>query len=321
MKIACFGENCVDINYIDGVIMPGGNCLNAAVYCSQLGHEAAYVGTVADDRYGNLIISSLDHFQVDHSMVKIVHGETGRSACRLVNGDRTLTMENGGGVIYTDPIVVDESYLAYFKTFDLIHANYWAYLDSELEKIKANTGIPICYDFSQAWDEQKIASASRFADYMLFSERKDLDQDANLMMMKKSVDQFGIKMGIVTFGTEGAYVYNGKELFFKEPYNVAGGAIDTTGCGDSWISGFITTYIENMKRLQIHNNMITNQPLLGLGGQVIRRNFLTADNIDDYEREVIQLAMCVGNMRARATCQIQGAYGCGITIDEFNHQA
>lgn len=334
LRIACFGENCVDINYIDNVIMPGGNCVNAAVYCRQLGHESAYVGTIADDAYGDLIIRSLDKFGIDHSMVKIAHGETGRSACRLVNGDRTLTMENGGGVIYTDPIIVDDYYLDYFRTFDLIHANYWAYLDKELIKIKKETGIPICYDFSQAWDENKLSLASEFADYILFSERKDLSKEENLTVMKQAVNQFGIKMSIMTFGTEGAYVYDGKKLYYKEPYNVAGGAIDTTGCGDSWISGFITVYMENMIRLREHRCLIAAEAcsdpscenlmqtahdgqIVGAGDERSCDYFLTCGNIDDYEAHTIELAMSVGNMRARATCRIRGAYGCGVLIDDF----
>ena len=51
IKIACVGDNVVDINYIDGIVNPGGNCVNVAVYCSQMGHKAAYVGVLADDDY------------------------------------------------------------------------------------------------------------------------------------------------------------------------------------------------------------------------------------------------------------------------------
>ena len=31
IKIACVGDNVVDINYIDGIVNPGGNCVNVAV--------------------------------------------------------------------------------------------------------------------------------------------------------------------------------------------------------------------------------------------------------------------------------------------------
>lgn len=31
IKIACVGDNVVDINYIDGIVNPGGNCVNIAV--------------------------------------------------------------------------------------------------------------------------------------------------------------------------------------------------------------------------------------------------------------------------------------------------
>lgn len=59
IKIACVGDNVVDINYIDGIVNPGGNCVNVAVYCSQMGHKAAYVGVLADDDYAKVITDSL----------------------------------------------------------------------------------------------------------------------------------------------------------------------------------------------------------------------------------------------------------------------
>ncbi len=316
LKIACFGENCVDVNYIDKVIMPGGNCVNAAIYLKELGFDAAYVGTLADDGYGHLIRESLEKFKVDVSMVKTVHGETGVSACRLVDGERTLTMENGGGVVYTDPISVDDKYIAYFKEFDLIHANYWAYLDDELMKISKDTDIPISYDFAQAWDKEKIEKAAGFVKYMLFSGKKELTKEENLSNLYYAVDVCGVKVGIMTFGTEGAYVYNGRknelggaEPYFKEPYNSESGAVDTTGCGDAWISGFISTYINGMKQLQGH-----------IGKYEKAGSFLKSSNMEDMESCLIKYSMCVGNMRARATSLLKGAYGCGVTFEEYERK-
>ena len=73
VKIACVGDNVVDINYIDGMVNPGGNCVNVAVYCSQLGHKAAYVGVLADDVYGKILADSLTKQKVEHFMSPICH--------------------------------------------------------------------------------------------------------------------------------------------------------------------------------------------------------------------------------------------------------
>ena len=318
VKIACFGENCVDINYIDEMIMPGGNCVNVAVYCRELGHEAAYIGTIADDAYGDLIKNSMMKYGIDISMVKTVHGETGVSACRLINGDRTLTMENNGGVIYTDPICVDDEYIDYFSHFDIIHANYWAYLDNELIKIKKRLDVPISYDFSQAYDNDKIRYAASFADYILFSGKKELDIPQNLKYVEYAVDECNVKIAIMTFGTVGAYVYTGiknddgtPKMFFKEPYNAETPAIDTTGCGDSWISGFLTTYIDGLVKHEFHTDKYVDYDSEN------EDKFLTNENTGDYINHLIEYSMCVGNMRARATSQIRGAYGGGLNFEEY----
>lgn len=304
IRIACFGESCVDINYIDGMIMPGGNSVNVAVYSSMLGHKAAYIGSVGNDEFGKLVMNSMDKFGIDQSMIKVVdNGETERCCCKLVNGDRVLSMENHGGVLYTDQVVLDEKGIEYFKSFDIIHANYWAYLDKELIKLK-DIGVPIIYDFSQAGDEEKIEVASEFSSYMLFSAKKELTKEENHKMMRMAVDKYHMQMSIMTFGAEGAYIYDGVKTYYKEPYNAESDAVDTTGCGDSWISGFITEYTECMKRLRIHN-------------ETTEGNFLTEANISDYREYAIEFAMCVGNMRARATTQIKGAFGCGMSFSEF----
>ena len=304
IRIACFGESCVDINYIDGMIMPGGNSVNVAVYSSMLGHEAAYIGSVGDDEFGKLVMDSMDKFGIDQSRIKVVkNGETERCCCKLINGDRVLSMDTHGGVLYTDPVVLDEKDIEYFKSFDIIHANYWAYLDKELLKLKG-IGVPIIYDFSQAGDEEKIAVASEFSSYMLFSAKKELTKEENHEMMRMAVDKYHMQMSIMTFGTEGAYIYDGVKTYYKEPYNAENNAVDTTGCGDSWISGFITEYTECIKRLIIHR-------------ETTYGDFLTEANISDYREHAIEFAMCVGNMRARATTQIKGAFGCGMSFSEF----
>ena len=138
----------------------------------------------------------------------------------------------------------------------------------------------------------------------MFSGRDDKTEEENKSVLKKAVDGRHCRMAILTMGTQGAWVYDGHTVHTKKPYNIEGGAIDTTGCGDSWISGFISTYIEITKRMY---QMAT----------VSDEHFIQQKNVEDVKTHAIEMAMCMGNLKARQTCRIKGAYGCGVPVDSI----
>ncbi|MDD3172910.1 MAG: PfkB family carbohydrate kinase, partial [Herbinix sp.] len=240
---------------------------------------------------------------VDYSMSVRMHGETGRCTCELIDGDRILGDENDGGLVKSDPLVISDDIIEYIKTFDVVHVSCYSYIDDQLYKVK-EAGIPLLYDFSTAWEEEKVEKIGKVADFILFSQKDDLTEEENYKMFIDAVDKYHCKVSVMTMGIKGAWVYDGKQVYKKMPYNVEGGAIDTTGCGDSWISGFITTYIEAMKRL---NLMITSSDDC----------FILRENAEDTKKHAIELSMCIANLRARNTCRIKGAYGHGIPIESY----
>lgn len=303
VKIACVGDNVVDINYIDGMVNPGGNCVNVAVYCSQLGHKAAYVGVLADDVYGKVLTDSLMKQKVEHFMSPIRHGETGRCFINLIDGDRVIGDENDGGLVKSSPLEITDELVAYLKTFDLVHTSCYSYIEDQLEKIK-EAGIPLLYDFSTEWDEEKVERISGIADYILFSGRDELSWQENLDVLQKAVDSRRCRMAVITMGIKGAWVYDGRKIYEKKPYYAEGGAVDTTGCGDSWISGFITTYMELMGEME---DMAASSD-----GQ-----FILEENRRDVEGRAIEAGMCMGNLKARHTCRFKGAYGCGVPLSSI----
>ncbi len=58
------------------------------------------------------------------------------------------------------------------------------------------------------------------------------------------------KLAIVTSGKSGALVYNGEEFFTIKPSNATLKVLDTLGTGDSFLAGFITTYIGGKREFQ-----------------------------------------------------------------------
>ena len=74
--------------------------------------------------------------------------------------------------------------------------------------------------------------------------------------------------------------------------------------GDSWISGFITTYMEIVKEME---DMATSSD----------QYFILEENKRDVERQAIKAGMCIGNLKARHTCRLKGAYGCGVPLNSI----
>ena len=164
-------------------------------------------------------------------------------------------------------------------------------------KIIKNAGIPVLYDFSDEWTDDKLQSICKNINIAFFSG-KDLDEECLKDYLAKCVDSYGCYLAITTIGGRGAIVYNGRKFYRKLPYNFAGGVIDTTGAGDSWITGFISSYIDNMKKMEI---LKKNSP----------DNFLSQSDVEDFEDHVIEQSMCLGNLLARRNCLVEGSFGKG----------
>ena len=87
----------------------------------------------------------------------IEDGETGICGLHLQDGDRVIVDENDAGLVKANPLVITEDLLNYIKKFDLVHSSCYSYIEEELIKIK-NAGIPVLYDFSDEWTDDKLQS-------------------------------------------------------------------------------------------------------------------------------------------------------------------
>lgn len=294
------GDNVVDCNYTTGNMYPGGNSLNFAVYGKQIGCETAYVGVFGNDKEAKVILNALKAKNIDTSRCVIVEGETGRCGIHLTNGDRTIVDENDAGVVKSKPLQITEELLSYIKTFDIAHSSCFSYIEEQLHLIK-EVGVPVVYDFSDVWEEEDFKKVCPNINYAFFSGKDLLDEELE-KILKKIVDEYGCNLGITTIGGRGAIVYDGRKIYKKLPYNFESRVVDTTGAGDSWITAFISTYIENKKLLEklMKDNV---------------NNFIRQVDIDNFNENLIELSMCAGNLLARRNCLVEGSFGCGVTLE------
>ena len=294
LRIVGVGDNVVDRYANCQKMFPGGNAVNFAVYGTRLGHEAAYVGLIADDVYGKLVERALIEERVDISHVVHIHGETGIGTIYRDKGDRTIVEDNDGGTPKKRPMKLDDNMLRFIATFDVAHMNVNGYMESELHKVR-EAGVPLVYDYSDFWrSEADLTSIAKDVDFAFFSGRGL--PHGELRELLKAVSECGCELAMCTIGKKGAIIFDGKRYYEKQPYNLKGEVVDTLGAGDSFLTGFMTTYIEGKKMFAVQ-----------VGPD--KACYCTTDDEQDYRASLIDYAMSVGNLTAIKNCMVLGAFG------------
>lgn len=305
IRMLGIGDNVVDINYTTRTIYPGGNSINFAIYGKELGNYTAYLGSLSDDKEAYVITNALNKYNIDYSQCSIIKGtETGRCGINLDNGDRTITEENYGGVCRTNPIKITNKLLEYIKTFDVACSNCFSYIEDQLKIIKLKTLL--VYDFSDYWIEDTFENICPNIDIAFFSG-KQYDKNYLEKLLKHIVNDLNCAIAITTIGKRGAIAYNGSNFFHKLPYNIEGNVIDTTGAGDSFLVGFISAYLENVRQF---NSFLNKKEL---------NYILNKEDKEDFYNNLIEFSMCYGNWVARKNCMVEGSFGEGIEFSKLNY--
>lgn len=291
------GDNFVDRYLFQNTMYPGGNSVNFAVYARMLGHESAYCGVLAEDSYAKMIRGALDAFGVEHThCTALPDGETGHGSIRLVDGDRVITDDNDNGSVKKTPLKITPELIAYLRGFDLIHSACYGFLEPQLPALAA-AGVPIAFDCSENWtDVGYLQVVCPYARLVLFSGSGHPRE-----LLKRRMSQacaFGSDLAIGTIGAEGALVWDGASFYQIAPYRPQSGIVDTMGAGDSFFTGFATTWIDGRKRL------------MQLMGENLNHDMSAADQAD-YQRTLIGMSMQVGNAMAMRTCMVSGSFGHG----------
>jgi fructoselysine 6-kinase len=229
MKLAGVGDNVVD-SYRDlGVMYPGGQALNVAVYAQRLGVEAAYLGIVGDDRAGRHVLSALRAEGVDVSRVRVEQGPNAVATVALVDGDRRFMGSEPG----VSRFRVSDDDLVWLSGFDLIHSSESSFLEDQLGLLAA--AAPVSFDFSERRDPDYIHPLLPHVQVAEFS-LSDLDDAAATAWLERIHDQ-GPRLVLATRGTADALLYDGDRLWHQPTTPTE--PVDTLGAGDAYIARFL----------------------------------------------------------------------------------
>jgi fructoselysine 6-kinase len=229
LKILAFGDNVVDCYRDQGLMYPGGNCVNHAVFARRAGAETAYIGAVCDDDAGRLIRASLDAEDVDTTLMRTEPGQTAYCVIETEDGDRVFVGANLGPSI----IAPKAGDLAWLTDFDAVHTGRSSHVDAWLPRFAAKAKVS--YDLATVHDPDRVATVASHCFLLAFSGGGLSRQEAiALAGIARNNDA---QWSLVTRGDEGALLL-GKAGLFEVPVRPVD-AVDTLGAGDTFIANVL----------------------------------------------------------------------------------
>ncbi|HVP41753.1 MAG TPA: carbohydrate kinase family protein [Candidatus Krumholzibacteriaceae bacterium] len=227
----------------------GGSAANTIVGLARLGLKTGYIGKIARDREGQLLLSDFKKEKVD--IRGIVAAGNGRSGVVMGFVDK-----KGERAMYIDPGVNNSIKL---EEINLQYANNTAFVH-----VSSFVG-------EKAFQVQKKLIASLSSDVKMSLDPGDLYADKGLTVLRPIIERChvifpnehelklltnedyekgaetllneGVHIVAVKLGPKGCYVTNGREKHLMPRYPVK--VVDTTGAGDAFCAGFLYGLIKN----------------------------------------------------------------------------
>lgn len=247
------GMNLVDQAYIDQLvartsselsIVSGGSACNSAIGVAKLGGSGRFVGKMGNDDMGRLFETDLKSNRVDPVLfnsetptgrvLSIISPDAQRSMFTYLGASAEMLPEEISSGCFHDAAVVHvEGYLLFNP--DLMMA---------VLKAAKNSGALVSLDlasFNVVEESRNILDdiISAYVDILIANEDEakaycgHINETEALSAMSKHVDVAALKLG-----ARGSVICCRDKMWTIEPQG-SGNAVDTTGAGDLWASGFL----------------------------------------------------------------------------------
>ncbi|HKZ94415.1 MAG TPA: carbohydrate kinase family protein [Candidatus Bathyarchaeia archaeon] len=243
-KIARGGEESFILRISEA---PGGSAANTIVGLARLGAKTGFIGKIASDHEGELL---LHDFRSEGVNVEgVVIAEHGRSGTVEAFVDK-----KGERALYVHPSVNDT---LEFKDVDLKYAEQTEFLhltsmdnkpfQAQKKLVEELLNVKVSFDPGEIYAKKgltKLRPIIKRSLVVMPSENelrmlaeKDFKNGAAALLKE------GAKIVAVKLGEKGCYVTNGSESHLIPPFKTK--VVDTTGAGDAFCAGFLYGLIKN----------------------------------------------------------------------------
>jgi len=220
---------------------PGGSAANTIVGLARLGAKTGFIGKVADDREGQLLLDDFRREGVNTDGTVIAKERRSGIVSAFVdkNGERALYVHPS----VNDTLIFEEVNLEYARQTEFLHLTS---VDAKPFQAQKRL-IEELSNFKVSLDPGEIYARKGLARLKLFIKRcfVVMPSENELKVLTGKIWREGAKKllkegaGIVAvkLGEKGCYVTDGSQSHMVPPYRTR--VVDTTGAGDAFCAGFL----------------------------------------------------------------------------------
>ena len=232
-------------------VVPGGSCCNTIIGAGKLGGPARFVGKRGQDYLGDLLEKDLKKNNVEPQLMTSATA-TGR-VLSIITSDaqRTMFTYLGASSESTPEEITEKS----FEGAAVVHIEGYLLFNRDLIlaafKAAKAAGALVSLDLAsfQVVEQSKEYIEEFVRDYVdiLIANEDEARAFTGFKDEAKALDALAAKadIAVLKVGKRGSFIACGGEIIKVDPLG-DGTAIDTTGAGDLWASGFLYGYVNGL---------------------------------------------------------------------------
>lgn len=243
-KIAREGEESFILSMNEA---PGGSAANTIVGLARLGAKVGFVGKVAQDHEGELLLSDFKRENVSTEGIVVAdHGHSGTvSAFIDIKGERALYVHPS----VNDSLTLNEINFNYAKQTKFLHLTSMDEKPFQAQKklIEELPNVRVSFDPGEIYARKGLSKLKPIIkrSFVVMPSENELKMltGQNFKRGAATLLKEGARIVAVKLGQKGCYIANGKENHVIPAIGTK--VIDTTGAGDAFCAGFLYGLIKN----------------------------------------------------------------------------
>jgi len=252
----------------------GGSAANTMVGLARLGCKVGFIGKVASDRDGELLLEDFRREEINtDGIIKTKHGRSG-AVIGFVDkqGQRALYVDPGvndsiefeeinrehvfnSKFLHLSSFVGEKSFQAQKKLVEILPENVKVSLDTG--ELHARKGL------------KALASILRRTLIFLPNSREleILTAESDYRKAAEKMLKTGVKIVAVKLGSKGCYITDGREKHHIEAVKVK--VVDTTGAGDAFNAGFLYGILKSkgLQECGRIGNLVASRSIMKIGAR------------------------------------------------------
>ncbi|MGD0978394.1 MAG: carbohydrate kinase family protein [Candidatus Bathyarchaeia archaeon] len=253
----------------------GGSAANTVVGLARLGCKVGFIGKVANDREGKMLLEEFRREGVDTEGIAVA--KQGRSGTVMgfvdENGERALYVDAG----VNNQVGLSEKIKRYAHQTKFLHLTSFVGEKSFQAQKKILETLPenvlVSFDPGALYARKGQAALGSIIEksFVLMPNASELELLTGMADYRKGAEAMlkrGVKIVAVKLGSRGCYVTDGRRSHNVEAFKV--NVISTTGAGDAFCAGFLFGLIKhrNLEECGRIGNFVASRCTTKMGARV-----------------------------------------------------